>query len=62
MVQYKNIDFEEKGDSKMNGKTIIMDAGALDIIETLNAAGFEEEHDFRLRVSPPENCERAIIL
>ena len=31
-------------------------------LAALNAAGFAEEHDFRLRVSPPENCERAIIL
>lgn len=31
-------------------------------LSALTAAGFNEEHDFRLRVSPPENCERAIVL
>ena len=31
-------------------------------LAALSAAGFAEGHDFRLRVSPPENGERAIIL
>ncbi|MBQ7202440.1 MAG: MBL fold metallo-hydrolase [Eubacterium sp.] len=28
----------------------------------LTAQGFKEDYDFLLRVSPPENCERAIVL
>ncbi len=31
-------------------------------LSALNDAGFKEEHDFRLRVSAPVNCERAIVL
>lgn len=31
-------------------------------LAALTGAGFTEGHDFRLRVSPPENAERAIVL
>ena len=31
-------------------------------LSALSDAGFKENYDFRLRVSAPENCERAIVL
>ena len=31
-------------------------------LSALTNAGFKEDYDFRLRVSAPENCERAIVL